>query len=71
MPREGLVREKKITENMWSKIVYIWAGRELDIKTTNNKQSSGRGVIETGSDPIRGSCGQKSFRVQRKYLRLK
>ena len=42
---------RKRYQRMWSKVVYIWAGRELDIKIMMNyKQSWGRGVIETGSD---------------------
>ena len=41
---------RKRYQRMWSKVVYIWAGRELDIKMMNYKQSWGRGVIETGSE---------------------
>ena len=40
---------KKIPEDV-VKIVYLWAGRELDIQMMNYKQSWGRGVIETGSE---------------------
>ena len=58
-----LVTGKKIPEDV-VKIVYIWAGRELDIKMMNYKQSWGRGVIETGSDLNRLNCGQKSSGVQ-------
>ena len=54
-----LLRRKR-DHRMWSKIVYIWAGRELDIKMMNYKQSWGRGVIETGSDLNRLNSGQKS-----------
>ena len=47
--KEGLVTGKTIPEDV-VKIVYIWAGRELDINMMNYKQSWGRGVIETGSE---------------------
>ena len=62
---------RKRYQRMWSKIGYIWAGRELDIKMMNYKQSWGRGVIETGSDPIRLNCGQKSYEYNESKTRLR
>ena len=66
---EGLVTGKKIPEDV-VKIVYIWAGRELDIKMMNYKQSWGRGVIETGSELTVVRSTMKVFEIETRQVLL-